>query len=1163
MTIVGEAFVNIVPDTTKFRAQLTAQLGSINTSALKIPVSFETTGAGASVNRTLNSVTSSARSAGAAAGKGFSNEFEKNMAASNEAVRKLLQEFRNLLVVVGAVSVIGRPFKQLTSAGVTAAAQLEQMKIAFTGILGSAGAAADAIQKFRTFAAQTPFQFTDVTDAAQRFLALGKTVDETLDILKTIGDAAAISGRGQESINRVTLAFTQISAAGRLLGQDLRQITDALPNIGRGRIFEQLAKDMGVSTQEVQKLQEQGLVPADVALKAILETMKSAPGAAGAMAKQMQTLTGLFSNFKDTVQASLATAFTPLADQLKVVLKDVTPIAQTQLTDIGQVLAQGIGDAVPSLIQSFADLAPVIIDVTEAFLSIVPALSGVTTVLAALEPALNAIAAVLNAIPTPVLQFVGVVFTLRAAMGGLNNVLGGFATKMFQVAAATQGLSALEGTATATAGLRISVAGLASSFSNLISPQTAIIAGAGALLVAWTNSKRAAEEHKREVQALTQAYLDNASAATVDAQTALQNTLGKRNQIDDLRKLGLSFQDFVGLTQTGAQGFLQFINVLERGGQINEHFAESLRNSIKNGTDFDTAMRHAIVTAGAFSGTNRGLIDTFIDQAKTEQDAAKNAIDTAIGLGKVTEAQVKAAEAAHKNTDGTIDFLGAMNQLGLQMSATESAASDLASGMVDLGDGSKYATKSFEDFDNALKGVEDAFKRSIGAALDVADANDALADSQNKIADLQQKLNDELHGTAEERDALARANEDLTKSEQDLRDAQGKANETALDLLAATADLNEARATEGARAARQLRDAERELADSKRDLADMEQKLLDLEKERQKANDPRKLRELAQLERLRASVGAAPPSFIDDLESRIEQLKQTVGPEATARINREMEATRDDIAAQKDKITDATDKVTEAQAKQKTGTDELKEAEDKAAKAADAHREALDGVQKASRDVTDRQKDVQKAYHDLQPDLTKVHDLQRDIERAQRDSIRAAFDLATAITQSSGTSADNVKNTLGKAFDDILAKFPAIKAELDKLPRIFTLDFELNINPGESIKEVNVHVNPGVTVRAAGGLLGQDQVSWVGENGPELFIKHAAGRVLSSKESIAAVAQGIREAIEASLQKLPSKIGTGSDLPPISVVAPTTDSRDIVDGVTRALRAGQHLWSIS
>lgn len=191
-------------------------------------------------------------------------------------------------VVAGSAAAYGGVVKpiQLTSA-------TEQGKIAFTTMLKDAEKAKKFMAELEAFAERTPFDTAGLRDAAQRMLAFKFKQEEIIPDLTIIGDWAGAMGKGKEGIDRVVLAFGQMKAKGRVQGDEMLQLTEAGING-----YDYLSKAIGVSTAQVMKLQEKGLIPANQAIEAIMKGMKQDFG--GAMKLQETTLLGLWNKFNET-----------------------------------------------------------------------------------------------------------------------------------------------------------------------------------------------------------------------------------------------------------------------------------------------------------------------------------------------------------------------------------------------------------------------------------------------------------------------------------------------------------------------------------------------------------------------------------------------------------------------------------------------------------------------------------------------------------------------------------------------------------------------------------------------------------------------------------------------------------------------------------------------
>lgn len=214
-------------------------------------------------------------------------------------------------------------------------ASFEQTEVAFTTLLGSGKEATAFLDDLRSFAASTPFQFSDLTDASRRLLAFGFAAEQVIPMMTNIGNAVAAMGGNAQMVDRVTLAIGQMSAKGKVSAGEMLQLTEAgIP------AWRYLAEAMGLSTAEVMKLSERGLIPATVAIDALMDGMKGDFG--GMMAEQAQTAAGQMSNLTDKLEAlgtTIGTKLLPTQNAFVGVLSEAAGSAQLLVTWNDQVTA--------------------------------------------------------------------------------------------------------------------------------------------------------------------------------------------------------------------------------------------------------------------------------------------------------------------------------------------------------------------------------------------------------------------------------------------------------------------------------------------------------------------------------------------------------------------------------------------------------------------------------------------------------------------------------------------------------------------------------------------------------------------------------------------------------------------------------------------------------
>ena len=314
---------------------------------------------------------------------------------------------KGALLALGVAAGVG--LAAIVGFGLKSAASIEQVQIGFEALLGSAQAAKSFMEELQSFSAATPFEFAGVADASRRILAFGQSVgiakDEVIPVITTIGNLVSVLGGTQESVDAVVRAFGQIASKGRLMGGEILQIAEALPGFNANQA---IAAGLGVSVAEAMEAQEAGTVDATTAINALLAGMAQFPGAAGAMAKQAETLLGVFSTFKDTISIALTNAFQPVIPAIKESLAELTPVLGEAINQLAPVLGGLVSSLLPILGQLVQAIVPVLM----------PILDALSQGFAVLGPALFPLGIALGAIAQALAPVLPMIADLAATLAG-------------------------------------------------------------------------------------------------------------------------------------------------------------------------------------------------------------------------------------------------------------------------------------------------------------------------------------------------------------------------------------------------------------------------------------------------------------------------------------------------------------------------------------------------------------------------------------------------------------------------------------------------------------------------------------------------------------------------------------------------------------------------
>lgn len=143
------------------------------------------------------------------------------------------------------------------------AVEVEQAETQFEVLTNSANNAKVLMRDLRDFAARSPITFTGATDSARTMLLFNVQAQDVMRNVKMLGE---ITGGNNERFKNLTLAFSQMTSAGRLLGQDLRQMVDAGFNP-----LQQISLKTGESLTSLKERMEDGAVSSQEVTQAFID----------------------------------------------------------------------------------------------------------------------------------------------------------------------------------------------------------------------------------------------------------------------------------------------------------------------------------------------------------------------------------------------------------------------------------------------------------------------------------------------------------------------------------------------------------------------------------------------------------------------------------------------------------------------------------------------------------------------------------------------------------------------------------------------------------------------------------------------------------------------------------------------------------------------------
>lgn len=192
--------------------------------------------------------------------------------------------FKKILAGIGGVAAI----KHLGSEIINIRGQFRSMEVSLNTMIGETKAK-PLLTDIKQYAALSPLQLKDVSSATEMMIGFNIEAEKTPRFIRAIGD---ISRGESQKFNSLTLAFSQMSAAGKLMGQDLNQMINAGFNP-----LQIISEKTGKSIAQLKDEMSKGAISAEMVQQAFIDVTseggkfyKMSENASKEMAGQMSML---------------------------------------------------------------------------------------------------------------------------------------------------------------------------------------------------------------------------------------------------------------------------------------------------------------------------------------------------------------------------------------------------------------------------------------------------------------------------------------------------------------------------------------------------------------------------------------------------------------------------------------------------------------------------------------------------------------------------------------------------------------------------------------------------------------------------------------------------------------------------------------------------------
>ncbi|WP_080903347.1 tape measure protein [Parabacteroides sp. Marseille-P3160] len=172
--------------------------------------------------------------------------------------------------------------------------EMQLLETSFGVLLGNEAKANTMLSEIKQYAIQSPLSLNGVSKAAQLLLGFNVEAEKVMPTLKQLGD---ISMGSTERFQSLALAFAQMSAAGKLMGQDLLQMINAGFNP-----LQEISLRTGKSLVELRKEMENGTISSKMVADAFASVTAEGGKFYGMTAKQAEGIRGLQAQLEGGLQ---------------------------------------------------------------------------------------------------------------------------------------------------------------------------------------------------------------------------------------------------------------------------------------------------------------------------------------------------------------------------------------------------------------------------------------------------------------------------------------------------------------------------------------------------------------------------------------------------------------------------------------------------------------------------------------------------------------------------------------------------------------------------------------------------------------------------------------------------------------------------------------------
>lgn len=242
---------------------------------------------------------------------------------------KMDASFQKVGSAIGAYFAVDK-LREFANEIVNVRKEMQGYQISLSTLLGSDTAGTAMFNELKDFAVKTPLMLNSLAGGAQTMLGFNIEAQKVVPLLKSIGD---ISMGDAQRFQSLTLAFSQMSATGKLMGQDLLQMINA----GFNPLME-ISKKTGKSISDLKDEMSAGAISAEMVTEAFQSATSEGGQFYGMLEKQGKGLAGQL----NTLKGAIDDAYNSLGEATEGIIASSVGVA-TELVknyeQVGRILA--------------------------------------------------------------------------------------------------------------------------------------------------------------------------------------------------------------------------------------------------------------------------------------------------------------------------------------------------------------------------------------------------------------------------------------------------------------------------------------------------------------------------------------------------------------------------------------------------------------------------------------------------------------------------------------------------------------------------------------------------------------------------------------------------------------------------------------------------------